>query len=45
MGDRRCEIRGQIKHIPTGEFAYFREWTAMQAFVKRCLEGEEAVER
>lgn len=45
VGDGRREIRGQIKQIPNGEIAYFREWAAMQAFVKRWLRAEETTER
>ncbi len=45
MGDGRGEIRGQVKHITTGEVSYFREWSAMETFVKRRLGAEEAGER
>ncbi len=45
VGDGRAEIRGQIKHIPTGEVTYFREWAVMQVFVERWLGAEEAVDR
>jgi hypothetical protein len=45
VGDGCHEIRGQIKHVTTGEAAYFREWAVMQDFVKRWLEAEETVER
>lgn len=44
VGDDRAEFRGQIKHIPTGEVAYFREWAGMQVFVKKWLGAEETVE-
>jgi hypothetical protein len=42
--DGRFEIRGQVKHIPSAETIYFREWTTLQAFLTRKLQSKDAVD-
>lgn len=44
MGDGRFEIRGQIKHIQSGEVKYYREWSSLQKFLMRRLLSEGAVD-
>jgi hypothetical protein len=40
VGDGRCEARGKIHHILTGETIYFREWSSLLDFLKKKLEAE-----
>jgi hypothetical protein len=44
VGDGRFEIRGQAKHVPSSETAYFRKWSTLQAFLTRRLAPKEAVD-
>lgn len=37
LGDGRIEWRGQVRHLPSGETRYFREWSALMAFVQDML--------
>jgi hypothetical protein len=37
-GNARSEIRGQIKHVPSGQLACFREWSSLEAFLtQECI--------
>ena len=49
IGDGRREVRGQLKHILTGETAYFREWPNLLLLLQRRLEvtqvSDNAVDR
>ena len=38
VGDGRCEVRGQVKHVLSGETSYFREWPDLQALLQQRLE-------
>lgn len=40
VGNSRSEIRGQVKHILTGETTYFREWSSLLAFLQQRFEVE-----
>ena len=44
LGEGRFEIRGQVKHIQTGETAYFREWSDLLTFLTRRLQVGEAID-
>ena len=37
LGDDKSEWRGQVRHLPSGETRYFREWSVLVAFVKIML--------
>ena len=37
LGHGRFEIRGQVKHIRSGEIVYFREWSSLHAFLIKRL--------
>jgi hypothetical protein len=43
LGDGRFEIRGQVKHVPSGESGCFREWAGLLTFLTRRLQVEGAV--
>jgi hypothetical protein len=46
VGDGRFEIRGQVKHVPSGESDYFREWADLLSFMtQRLLSGKAVDER
>jgi hypothetical protein len=45
MGNGRCEIRGQVKHILTGETIHFREWSPFLAFLQQKLEVNDISKR
>jgi hypothetical protein len=37
MADGQVEWRGQVRHLPSGETRYFREWPVLVAFVQNAL--------
>ena len=37
LGDGRLEWRGQLKHLPTGETRYFREWSQLQELIRASV--------
>jgi hypothetical protein len=37
LGDGQAEWRGQVRHLPSGETRYFREWPALVAFLQHML--------
>jgi hypothetical protein len=37
LGDGRMEWRGQVQHVISGETHYFREWSALIAWVLAML--------
>jgi hypothetical protein len=39
MADGQVEWRGQVRHLPSGETRYFREWPVLVAFVQAALPG------
>jgi hypothetical protein len=41
LGDSRSEIRGQLKHILSGETEYFREWSNLLALLQQRLKDGE----
>ena len=41
VGDGRSEIRGQIKHIPTGETTFFRKWSSLKSFLMHWFEKKQ----
>jgi len=44
MGDGQTEWRGKVRHVPSGETRYFRDWFTLVAFLLEMLSkfrGEE----
>ena len=37
LADGQVEWRGQVRHLPSGETRYFREWPVLMAFVQTML--------
>jgi hypothetical protein len=37
LGHGQFELRGQVRHVLTGETRYFREWTTLIAYVTERL--------
>lgn len=37
LGDGQREWRGQVRHVPSGETRYFREWGVMVKFLQETL--------
>ena len=37
LGDDRCEWRGEVKHLLTGEVRYFRRWEEIATLVPEML--------
>jgi hypothetical protein len=37
LGEGQAEWRGQVRHVPSGEARYFRDWEALQAFLERMF--------
>jgi hypothetical protein len=37
LGAGQAEWRGQVRHLPSGETRYFREWPALAAFMQAML--------
>ncbi len=37
LGNGQSELRGQVRHVLTGETRYFREWAALIAYVTERL--------
>lgn len=37
LGHGRSELRGQVRHILSGEVRYFREWATLIAYVSERL--------
>ena len=35
LGDQRSEWRGRIRHVPSGEVCYFRNWAVLVQFLDR----------
>jgi hypothetical protein len=33
----RVEWRGKVRHVPSGQTRYFRDWTTLEQFLKRVL--------
>lgn len=31
----RCEWRGRVRHVPSGDLCYFRDWATLVAFLER----------
>lgn len=44
VGHGRFEIRGQVKHVSSGETTYFREWSSLHAFLNQQLQIESTVD-
>ena len=44
LGDGRVEVRGQVKHVPSSETIFFRQWSDLQSFVMRKLEERETAD-
>ena len=40
LGDQRCEWRGRIRHVPSGEVCYFRDWTVLVQFLDRFASSQ-----
>ena len=34
LGDGKAEWRGKVQHVLSGEASYFRDWQALQQFIK-----------
>ncbi len=32
LGQGQTEVRGEVKHLPSGEVRYFRTWAVLEAF-------------
>ena len=45
VGDGRCEVRGQMKHVLSGETSYFREWPDLLALLQQHLTGAPASDK
>ena len=37
LGDGQVELRGQVRHVLSGEVRYFHEWSRLHAFVTQRL--------
>ncbi len=37
VGQGRTEWRGKVQHVTSGEARYFRDWTALVAFLEEVL--------
>jgi hypothetical protein len=37
LGAGRAEWRGEVRHLPSGETRYFREWSVLVAFLQAKL--------
>jgi len=37
LGDGQSELRGQVRHVLSGEIRYFREWAALISYVTKHL--------
>ncbi|MCB9079781.1 MAG: hypothetical protein H6631_19420 [Anaerolineaceae bacterium] len=37
LGQGHSELRGQVCHVLTGEVRYFREWSALVAYITEQL--------
>ena len=37
LGHGQAEWRGQVRHLPSGETRYSREWAALVAFLQSML--------
>lgn len=37
LGDGQREWRGQVRHMPSGETRYFREWAVLAEFLQEML--------
>jgi hypothetical protein len=45
LGHEQSELRGQVRHVLSGETRYFREWTALIAYItERSAASDEATE-
>ena len=42
MGNGRCEIRGQVKHVLSKETIYFRDWSSLLAFLQQKVSEKHA---
>ena len=38
MGSDQVEVRAEVRHVPSGEVRYFREWGALTAFLVEKVE-------
>ncbi len=41
LGHDQAELRGEVRHVLTGETRYFREWPALIAYVTGRLVAED----
>ncbi len=37
LGQGQTEVRGEVKHLPSGEVRYFRTWAVLEAFFVQQL--------
>ncbi len=38
MGGDQVELRAEVRHVQSGEVRYFREWSALTAFLSEKVE-------
>jgi hypothetical protein len=48
MGENRVEVRGEVRHVLSGELRYFREWDSLITYLaekvcERAQEGQGVV--
>lgn len=43
LGDGRCEWRGQVKNLASGEAHYFRNWAVMVEKLQKMLPVEDGM--
>lgn len=41
LGEGRCEWRGKVQHVTSGEARYFRDWATLIAALQDMLETRE----
>lgn len=41
LGHSQSELRGEVRHVLSGETRYFREWAALIVYVTTKLEADQ----
>ena len=41
LGGGQTDLRGKVQHVNSGEARYFRDWTALEAFLEGFLRWEQ----
>lgn len=45
LGEGHAEIRGEVRHVLSGERRYIRDWATLKAFLDECMgEGDKSFE-